>query len=75
MLPNSALIAVELVIPSDKYFDAMSDIGDWMAGRRVASPYSTCRRDQAGDHNLCIAFPQVRDAKNFAKRFGGRLAA
>jgi hypothetical protein len=75
MLPNSALTAVELVIPSDKYFDAMSDIGDWLAGRRVTSPYSTCRRNLSGDHKVCIAFPRACDARNFAEHFGGRLAA
>jgi hypothetical protein len=75
MLPNTALTAVELVIPSDKFFDAMSEIGDWLAGRRVTTPYSTCRRNHAGDHKVCIAFPQPGDAQNFAKHFGGRLAA
>ena len=75
MLPNAALTAVELLIPSNEYFDAMADIGDWLASRRVATPYSTCRRNQAGDHKVCIAFPQVSDAENFAEHFGGQLAA
>ena len=55
MLPNPALTAVELVIPSDEFFDAMSDIGAWLAGRHVTTPYSTCRRNSAGSHSLCIA--------------------
>lgn len=75
MPPNPALTAVELLIPSDQFFDAMGDIGDWLANRRVTAPYSTCRRDQAGGHKVCIAFPQARDARNFAARFGGQLAA
>ena len=75
MLPNPALTAVELLIPSDKFFDAMSDIGDWLAGRRVTAPYSTCRRNPAGDHKVCIAFPRASDARRFAADFGGRLAA
>ena len=75
MLPNPALTAVELAIPSDEFFDAMSDIGAWLERRHVTSPYSTCRRNGAGCHSLCFAFPQASDARNFAKRFGGRLAA
>jgi hypothetical protein len=74
MLPNSALTAVELLIPSGEFFDAMSDIGDWLAGQRVTSPYSTCRQNQAGDRQIRIAFPRASDARNFAERFGGRLA-
>jgi hypothetical protein len=74
MLPNPALAAVELTIPSGEFFDAMSDIGAWLAGRRVTSPYSTCARNGAGDHNLCIAFPHAGEAAHFAARFGGRLA-
>ena len=75
MPPNTPLTAVELVIPSDRFFDAMSDIGEWLAGRHLTSPYSTCRRNQAGEHNFRIAFPQRLDAKKFAERFGGRVAA
>jgi hypothetical protein len=52
----------------------MSDIGAWLAGRRVTSPYSTCARNRAGDHNLRIAFPHAGEAAHFAARFGGRLA-
>ena len=58
-----------------KFRDAMSEIGDWLASCRVTAPYSTCRRNQAGDHKICIAFPQPGDAQNFAKHFGGQLAA
>ena len=75
MLSNTALPAVELLIPSGEFFDAMSDIGDWLAGRRVTSPYSTCLRHLSGDHRVCIAFPRACDARNFAEHFGGRFAA
>ena len=75
MPPHSTLPSVELVIPSDKFFEAMRDIGQWLTGHRIASPYCTSAKNRAGDHNLCIAFSRAREAANFAKRFDGRLTA
>lgn len=75
MLPNSALPSVELLIPSDRFFDAMSDIGEWLKCEHIVCPYSTSCRNHAGDHAVCFAFPRAREAANFAERFAGRLAA
>jgi hypothetical protein len=74
MPTNTALPSVELVIPSEKFFDAMSDIGKWLAGEHITSPCSTCRRNHAGDLNLCMMFDGASEAANFAARFAGRLA-
>lgn len=75
MLPNTTLPSVQLTIPSDRFFDAMREIGDWFEGQRIVSPYSTCSRNLGGEHSVCFAFPQACDAASFAARFAGRLAA
>ena len=75
MLTQAALPSVKLVIPSERFFRSMNDIGEWLTGHHVTSPYSTSRQDCNGDHNLCFAFPDTADAVNFARQFDGQLAA
>ncbi len=75
MLPNSALASVELVIPGDQFIDAMRDIAEWLADAQVTSPYATCRRNPAGNMNVCIGFPAANEAAHFAASFGHRFAA
>jgi hypothetical protein len=73
MPPKAVLPSVELIIPSDRFFSVMNDIGKWLTGHQVTSPYSTSRQDCNGKHKLCFAFPQARDAANFAQQFDGQL--
>jgi hypothetical protein len=75
MIPNAALPSVKLVIPSDRFFGAMNDIAEWLAGHNITSPYSTSRQDCAGDHNVCFAFPAISEAVDFARRFDGHVIA
>ena len=75
MLSKAVLPSVELVIPSDRFFGAMHDIGEWFTGHHITSPYSTSRQDCNGDHNLCFTFPEASDAVDFAQQFDGQLAA
>ena len=74
MLTQTALPSVKLVIPSDRFFSAMNDIGEWLTGHHVTTAYSTSRLDCNGDRNLCFAFPEASDAVNFAQQFDGQLA-
>ena len=73
MPPNPALTAVELTIPSGEFFDAMSDIGAWLAGRRVTSPYSTCG-GTAPATTIC-ASPFRMPAKRLASPPGSAAAS
>ena len=65
--------SVNVSIPGDKFFDAMSDLSGWLAEERITSPNFTYSRDRAGDIKFRISFLAESEADRFAERFAGRV--
>ena len=62
---------VKLLIPGDKFFDAMYDMSGWLADARIDTANFAYSRDNDGEIRLRVSFVAAAEAGRFAARFDG----
>jgi len=67
--------SVKTAIRADQFFDAMLDMTEWQGVQGIQPEFSNFLRQKNGDCIFHVMFAENDEAENFAKHFGGSLAA
>ena len=67
--------SVKSAIRADQFFDAMLDMTEWQGIEGIEPAFSNYLRKKNGNCIFHVMFAENDEAENFAKQFGGSLAA
>ena len=67
--------SVKTAIRADQFFDAMLDMTEWQGIEGIEPAFSNYLRKKNGNCIFHVMFAENDEAENFAKQFGGSLAA